>query len=162
MIVFRKIENKDIDNILALFEQYPLQFPRFVINRYPERWNNYFEKLSNSEYWVATINNEVVGHAGFFHNQDVDLYEIVGVVVSSHHQRKGIGRGLLDTVCGSIRDRGKNKVILYTLGHPGNEGTISFYRSSGYIETNYEKDYFRSGYSRVTFLKELETEVNTR
>ena len=48
-----------------------------------------------------------------------------------------------------------NRVVLYTLGHPGNEDTLRFYRTIGYIETKYELDFFSPGYSRVTFMKDL-------
>jgi len=71
--------------------QYELQFPEIVINYYPDRWANYFNGSSRSEYWVAVCGEEVVGHAGFLFNNDLNLYEIVGVVVSPKYKRQGIG-----------------------------------------------------------------------
>lgn len=98
----------------------------------------------------------VIGHAGYLFNDEVNVFEIVGVVISPRYKRRGIGNKLLDKICECIAQRGQDKVVLFTLGHAGNEETIKFYRSTGYIETNYEVDYFRSGYSRVTFMKEIE------
>lgn len=45
--------------------------------------------------------------------------------------------------------------MLHTLGHPGNEDTLVFYKSIGYSVSKLEKDYFQTGYSRVTFRKSL-------
>jgi len=90
---------------------------------------------------------------GYFRNSG--LYEIVGVVVSPQYKRQGIGRKLLEKICGRIRQRGGKKAVLFTLGHSGNEDTLLFYKSIGFVEENYELNYFRPGYSRVTFTKEL-------
>lgn len=154
MIEYRRMEEVDTKTVQNLMEQYSLQFPRFIIDYYPQRWSKYLREENDSEYWVATIDDEVVGHAGYLYNVELESYEIVGVVVSSQHQRKGIGKYLLHILCERVRGRGMNKVALYTLGHPGNEDTIRFYRSIGYTEIKYEKDFFIPGYSRVAFMKE--------
>ncbi|AOZ90777.1 GNAT family N-acetyltransferase [Paenibacillus crassostreae] len=112
MIEYRRIEEIDTETIRSLMEHYSLQFPRFIINYYPERWSKYLKEQNDSEYWVATIDDEVVGHAGYLYNVELKLYEIVGVVVSSQHQRKGIGKQLLHILCDRVRDRGMNKVAL--------------------------------------------------
>lgn len=136
--------------------EYELQFPQFVINYYPERWSNYFDGISESEFWVATtLEDRVIGHAGHIFNSELSMYEIVGVVVSKEYKRKGVGRELLKIVCSQIQKKNQNKVVLFTLGHPGNEATMDFYDSIGYIKTNYEEDFFREGYSRVTYMKEF-------
>lgn len=155
LIALRNIQEQDTEAVKSIMRQYELQFPEFVIHYYPERWANYFNGSSRSEYWVAVCGEEVVGHAGFLFNNELNLYEIVGVVVSPKYKRQGIGRKLLDKVCERIRQRGGKKVVLFTLGHPGNEDTLRFYKSTGYVEEKYELDYFRPGYSRVTFTKEL-------
>ena len=103
MITYRRIEGKDTEKVKSLMKQYPLQFPRFVINYYPDRWSNYFNEVNQSEYWVAIIDDEVVGHAGYLYNSDMSSYEIVGVVVSSQYKRKGIGKSLLQIICERIK-----------------------------------------------------------
>ncbi|WP_239299480.1 GNAT family N-acetyltransferase [Paenibacillus sp. ACRRY] len=149
------MEPQDPELVKRLMEEHALQFPAFIINLYPERWASYFNHSSNSEYWVAVERNQIVGHAGFMYNNDEKLYEIVGVVVSLRHLRKGIGKTLLDHVCEAIQEKGVTEVMLHTLGHPDNEDTLVFYKSIGYSVSKFEKDYFQAGYSRVTFRKSL-------
>lgn len=155
VISYRRLEPQDPELVKRLMEEYALQFPAFIINLYPERWASYIHHSSDSEYWVAVEMNQVVGHAGFMYNNDEKCYEIVGVVVSPRHLRKGIGKTLLDHVCDAIQERGKTEVMLHTLGHPGNEDTLVFYKSIGYSVSKLEKDYYQTGYSRVTFRKSL-------
>ena len=155
MISYRQLEPQDPELVKQLMEQYELQFPSFIVNLYPERWASYFNNSSDSAYWVAVEIDQIVGHAGFMYNNDEKCYEIVGVVVSPKHQRKGIGKTLLDHVCGAIQEKGTTEVVLHTLGHPDNEDTLVFYKSIGYSVSKFEKDYFQAGYSRVTFRKSL-------
>ncbi|WP_337032593.1 GNAT family N-acetyltransferase [Paenibacillus illinoisensis] len=155
VISYRQLEPQDPELVKRLMEEYALQFPAFIIDLYPERWASYMNHSSDSEYWVAVEMNQIVGHAGFMYNNDEKSYEIVGVVVSPRHLRKGIGKTLLDHVCDAIRERGITEVMLHTLGHPGNEDTLVFYKSIGYSVSKLEKDYFQTGYSRVEFRKSL-------
>ncbi|MGG4482315.1 GNAT family N-acetyltransferase [Paenibacillus illinoisensis] len=155
VISYRRLEPQDPELVKRLMEEYALQFPAFIINLYPERWASYIKHSCDSKYWVAVEMNQIVGHAGYMYNNDEKSYEIVGVVVSPSHLRKGIGKTLLDHVCKAIQERGKTEVMLHTLGHPGNEDTLVFYKSIGYSVSKLEKDYFQTGYSRVTFRKSL-------
>ncbi|CAM3534252.1 GNAT family N-acetyltransferase [Marinicrinis lubricantis] len=136
---------------------HPLQFPKFVIARYPPRWNDFLNTgdRTSSGYDVAVMDTgKIVGHAGYIFNPEVDLYEIVGVVVSKDVQRQGIGKALIQQVCEELLRLGTTKVILYTLGHSGNEATLEFYRQIGFEQVNWEQDFFKTDYHRVTFIKE--------
>lgn len=136
---------------------HPLQFPKFIVNQYPERWSKFLQNESRCAYFVAcTDTGEPVGHAGYLFNENVRLYEIVGVAVSHSLQRRGIGRALIDTICTNLSEIGSKQIILYTLGHVGNEDTLTFYRNIGFESVNYEKDFFRADYHRVTFMKSIE------
>jgi ribosomal protein S18 acetylase RimI-like enzyme len=155
-MLIRHLQQNDQQDVIRILEEYPLQFPQFVIARYPVRWDEYFTTSHcRSEYYVAEEDGIVSGHAGFIYNDEVNGYEIVGVVVKKKASRKGVGRTLLDTVCERLRELHEEKVILYTLGHPGNEGTIDFYRSIGFELINEEQDFFTEGYHRVTFMRTL-------
>ncbi len=136
--------------------EHPLQFPAFVRSRYPERWNEYLNARDDrrSGYYVAQA-DEVAGHAGYVLNEEAGLYEIVGVAVSKNRQRQGIGVQLIKTICNKLHSLGEDQVILYTLGHIGNEDTLHFYRNIGFKETLLEKDFFKADFHRVTFIKDL-------
>ena len=70
-------------------------------------------------------------------------------------QRQGIGKALINMICNEIKKVNEKMVILYTLGHVGNEDTINFYRNIGFDMVNHENDFFQKGYHRVTFIKKL-------
>lgn len=155
-ILIRPLEANDQHAVDQIMAEHPLQFPKFVRSRYPERWSEYLTSNSDSRsgYYIAQA-DEVLGHAGYVYNDDVGMYEIVGVAVSKNHQRQGIGIQLIKKVCNKMQSLGAHQVILYTLGHTGNEDTLKFYRKIGFRETNYERDFFRPEFHRVTFMKDL-------
>jgi len=138
--------------------EHSLQFPTFIIEKYPVRWSQFLESKedmrTDSCYYVAVdSDNNVLGHAGFIMNQEADCFEIVGVAVKKDHQRQGVGRRLIHTICDKINDLGNNEVVLYTLGHVDNEATIAFYRNLGFEIISCERDFFTTDYDRVTMLK---------
>lgn len=55
-----------------------------------------------------------------------------------------------------VKDFGGKKVILYTLGHPGNESTISFYQNIGFDLVSFDRDFFIPDYHRVTFIRTVD------
>ena len=156
----RPFEYQDEEHVVAMMREHALQFPTFIIEKYPLRWSKFLESLvqmdADSCYFVVIgDDHKVLGHAGYIFNHEVGLYEIVGVAVRKEHQRLGIGRQLIETICDKLKDRGSNEVILYTLGHTNNESTIIFYRHLGFEITDYEYDFFTTDYHRVTFVKKL-------
>jgi N-acetylglutamate synthase-like GNAT family acetyltransferase len=155
----RSLQADDQEEVIGIMAGHPLQFPKFIIEKYPIRWNDFLNSSTEnnkSQFYVAfNEDNEIVGHAGYLFNSEVGLYEIVGVAVKKGVQRQGIGKALISAICNSAREMNEKKIILYTLGHVRNEDTITFYRNKGFDQINYEKDFFRSEYHRVTFIKNL-------
>jgi len=155
----RSFQVDDQEEVVEIMASHPLQFPKFIIDKYPIRWNDFLNSSTEnnkSQFYVAfNEDNEIVGHAGYLFNSEVGLYEIVGVAIKKAVQRQGIGKALISVICNSVKEMDENKIILYTLGHIGNEDTITFYRNIGFDLINYEKDFFRSEYHRVTFTKNL-------
>jgi hypothetical protein len=87
LITIRRIHEQDTEIVKSIMRQYKLQFPEFVIHYYPERWANYFNGSSSSEYWVAVCGDEVVGHAGYLFNSELNLSRItkVHIINESEH-----------------------------------------------------------------------------
>ncbi|SFL21174.1 Acetyltransferase (GNAT) family protein [Paenibacillus sp. 1_12] len=156
-MTIRLLESKDQTEVIQIMMEHPLQFPKFIIDKYPERWGGFLNPSSGScQYYVAYNEvNTVMGHAGYIFNDEVGLYEIVGVAVKKDAQRQGIGKALINMICSRLNELNEKKVILYTLGHVGNEDTITFYRNIGFELINQELDFFRNGYHRVTLIKHL-------
>ncbi|MVO98281.1 GNAT family N-acetyltransferase [Paenibacillus lutrae] len=157
-MLIRLLEKNDQIHVEEIMAGHPLQFPKFIIDKYPPRWNAFLtvQDYNLHGYHVTLANScEVTGHAGYVFNDELGLHEIVGVAVSQHFQRQGIGNALIKQVCDKITELGNKQVILYTLGHAGNEATLSFYRNLGFEMVNFEKDFFEYGYHRITFLKSI-------
>ncbi|MFC3746201.1 GNAT family N-acetyltransferase [Paenibacillus sp. GCM10012306] len=152
----RSLVKNDQVHVEKIMTEHPLQFPKFIIDKYPPRWHTFLivQDYELCGYYVSLANTgEVIGHAGYILNDELGLYEIVGVAVSKNFQRQGIGNALINHICGKISELGNKQVILYTLGHVGNEATLMFYRNIGFEMVNYEKDFFESDYDRVTFAR---------
>ncbi len=153
----RLLEHKDRNKIETIMSEYPLQFPKFIIEKYPARWSEFLDiaKVTKEDAYYVAIdsNNDILGHAGYLFNDELGLYEIVGVVVKKGVQRQGIGLALMSTICNKVKKMNEKEIILYTLGHVGNEDTIKFYNHIGFDEVAYEKDFFTMDYHRVTFIK---------
>lgn len=155
-MIIRLLEDSDRSHVENIMAGHPLQFPKFIIEKYPLRWSDFLEKQDHKicGYYVAHT-DIIVGHAGYIFDVEKDHYEIVGVAVHKEYQRKGTGKVLLDTICNKVRLLGGNKVILDTLGHIGNENTLNFYHNIGYEQVNFERNFFTTDYHRVTFVKKL-------
>ncbi|WP_159881705.1 GNAT family N-acetyltransferase [Paenibacillus puerhi] len=154
----RPLEKDHRHQVMNVMAEHPLQFPEFIIRKYPARWDAYLsneeEDNQNCGYFVMLDENEhIIGHAGYLFNDEVNLYEIVGVVVKKDQKRRGIGKALIKAVCKKISECGGDKVILYTLGHVDNQDTLIFYNSIGFEQISDEKDYYFPGFHRVTFIK---------
>jgi len=157
-LIIRLLEKSDQAHVEEIMTEHALQFPKFIIDKYPPRWNTFLtiQDLEQCGYYVAQESTgEIMGHAGYIFNAELGLYEIVGVAVSKNYQRRGIGNALIKRICDRITELGQKQVILYTLGHEGNEATLLFYKNIGFEMSAYEKDYFATDYHRVTFIKVL-------
>ncbi|MNG02091.1 Mycothiol acetyltransferase [compost metagenome] len=156
-MIIRPLAHADEEQVSRLMAEHTLQFPEFVMVKYPARWSIYRNAARNEPcgYWVMEDDQlGIVGHAGFIVNEGGD-YEIVGVVVRKDQARQGIGRALIDTVCRHMAAHGASKVVLSTLGHADNGAAIPFYQGIGFELVLEEIDYFIPGYHRVTFSKSL-------
>ncbi|NOU96619.1 GNAT family N-acetyltransferase [Paenibacillus sp. LMG 31456] len=155
----RLITCNDTEDVINIMMEHRIQFPKFIIEKYPSRWNEFFKSENDKiGFYVACDDGEsdaIIGHAGYIFNDEVGLYEIVGVAVKKDLQRQGIGKELISTICNRIKKMQQSKIILYTLGHEKNETTLRFYRNIGFDMVAQETDFFRSGYNRVTFIKDL-------
>ncbi|WP_282935898.1 GNAT family N-acetyltransferase [Paenibacillus sp. RC67] len=154
----RFFQQSDSAQVQTIMSEHTLQFPKFVVRQYPGRWDAFLTSmdLSKNGYYVAfDTDGALLGHAGYLFNELMGLYEIVGVVVRIDRQGQGIGKAMLETICLAIAEFGEKQVVLFTLGHSGNEATIAFYQHNGYEMINVEHDFYRTDFHRVTFTKQL-------
>lgn len=81
---------------------------------------------SETDFFVATIDEEVVGYASGMPNESGEVGE-VNVYVDPEHWREGIGTRLLDRVEEALADRGIERLRDYVLAE--NDAGNAFYRS---------------------------------
>lgn len=73
-------------------------------------------------------------------------YELQNIAIAAEYQRKGLGRTLLEFVCGRYRDMER-----LCLGTGDSPSTMGFYRALGFRETGRERDYFLRRYDHPIF-----------
>ncbi|MGG6239909.1 N-acetyltransferase family protein [Nodosilinea sp. AN01ver1] len=80
-------------------------------------------------------------------------------LIAIHPDRQGQGRGkaLLHHVEKTLIDRGGRMLIVETAGTPEFERTRQFYRKCGYEQEGRIRDFYATGYDKVTFRKLLQS-----
>lgn len=135
MVAIRKATLEDVESLLDLYEAVAAEGDRIAaelpIDRVDRvrRWRENQLEAENGCILVAELNGVIVGHAGVTdHEGLVDL----GMLVSSDHRRRGIGRALIAACVEWARERGAHKITLEVW--PNNEPAIRLYESAGFVE----------------------------
>lgn len=79
--------------------------------------------------------------------------ELYLLLVSKKHQRKGIGKKLLEFTEKYAKKKGFRAIYLYT--HPIHKNAISLYKKKGYKKINEFPDYYSNGDKSLLFGKIL-------
>lgn len=101
-----------------------------------------------TKFYVATINNEVVGYIGRY--EYVGEVEILNFVVDEDYQRQGIGQMLFDKVLNEIKEI--NKITLEV--RRSNQKAINFYYKNGFKEIHVRKNYYKNGEDALVLIRE--------
>ena len=121
-----KIKPITIKNIEEVIELTMTIFPNdvptpeesFWASLYPKSyklmWNYY--KLTYLKYWVLYEKDKIIGTVGIYSlAQDELLYDWIGWLCIKHsHRNKGHGMYLMKFIMDKMRERGKQRVKLYT------------------------------------------------
>ena len=101
-----------------------------------------------TKFYVATINNEVVGYIGRY--EYIGEVEILNFVVDEDYQRQGIGQMLFDKVLNEIKEI--NKITLEV--RRSNQKAINFYYKNGFKEIHVRKNYYKNGEDALVLIRE--------
>ena len=101
-----------------------------------------------TKFYVAAINNEVVGYIGRY--EYVGEVEILNFVVDEDYQRQGIGQMLFDKVLNEIKEI--NKITLEV--RRSNQKAINFYYKNGFKEIHVRKNYYKNGEDALVLIRE--------
>jgi len=114
--------------------------PRFVYdNFWPQGWQtrqvSEVSSLLDREpenLWVAFQGDIFVGFVGVSIHPDDQMGEVSIIAVSPEHQRKGIGRALMNFAEQHVRESGMKMVMVETVGDSGHEPARRVYEAIGY------------------------------
>lgn len=129
-----------VDAWTPAFAKTRLDVPRFVYDAfYPEGWERRQKtdvaellKTEPQNIWLAFVGQALVGFVGVrIHPQD-QMGEIYIIAVSPAHQRKGIGRQLMQFAEKHIRATGMKMIMVETIGDAGHEPARRAYEAFGF------------------------------
>lgn len=114
--------------------------PRFVYdNFWPQGWQtrqvSEVTSLLDTEpgsFWLAFEGDILAGFVGVSIHPEDQMGEVSIIAVSPDHQRKGIGKTLMDFAEQHIRDSGMKMVMVETVGDSGHESACRTYEALGY------------------------------
>lgn len=101
-----------------------------------------------TKFYVATLNEEVVGYIGRY--EFLGEVEILNFVVDEVHQRKGIGQLLFNQVEQDVQNL--NKMTLEV--RESNTKAINFYLKNGFKQISVRKHYYKNGEDAKVLIKE--------
>lgn len=82
-------------------------------------------------------------------------YDLYWIVVAPGHQRRGLGKRLLDEVERRVREAGGTRLYVDTASRAQYEPTRAFYRACGYPEVSFLADFYSPGDGKVIHCKLL-------
>jgi ribosomal protein S18 acetylase RimI-like enzyme len=83
-------------------------------------------------------------------------YDLYWIAVHPDHQRRRIGRKLLDEIEASLRRAGTRWLLAETSGAPLYDKTRGFYERAGFSVVGDVPDFYRHGDGRITYGKRIE------
>ncbi len=101
-----------------------------------------------TKFYVATINDEVVGYIGRY--EFLGEVEILNFVVDETYQRQGIGQLLFNKIEEDIKDITKMTLEV----RESNAKAINFYIKNGFKEIFIRKHYYKNGEDAKVLIKE--------
>ena len=89
-------------------------------------------RAEKSIYYVATLNEKIIGGAGIFHSPGLDSHtcELVKMYLLPEARGKGVGKYLIETCCEFARTSGFKFVYLETM--PELKKAVSLYERLGF------------------------------
>jgi ribosomal protein S18 acetylase RimI-like enzyme len=98
-------------------------------------WSFFNERVDIRDVLVAVLDGEVAGYMRLGRVFPIaasdHVLQISGIAVDPAHQRRGVGRALLEAAIVEARGRGARRLTLRVLAH--NEAAVRLYESVGFV-----------------------------
>lgn len=105
----------------------------------------------NSEYFVAKLENNILGFAGIW--KAVDDVHITDIVVKKSNRQTGIGSKLLEKLIQTAKSQNFNSITLEVNEH--NQLAINLYLKYGFKNVGFRKKYYNNKDNAIIMTKEL-------
>lgn len=105
----------------------------------------------NSEYFVAKLENNILGFAGIW--KAVDDVHITDIVVKKSNRQTGIGSKLLEKLIQTAKSQNFNSITLEVNEH--NLPAINLYLKYGFKNVGFRKKYYGNKDNAIIMTKEL-------
>ena len=105
----------------------------------------------NSEYFVAKLENNILGFAGIW--KAVDDVHITDIVVKKSNRQTGIGSKLLEKLIQTAKSQNFNSITLEVNEH--NQPAINLYLKYGFKNVGFRKKYYNNKDNAIILTKEL-------
>ena len=105
----------------------------------------------NSEYFVAKLENNILGFAGIW--KAVDDVHITDIVVKKSNRQTGIGSKLLEKLIQTAKSQNFNSITLEVNEH--NLPAINLYLKYGFKNVGFRKKYYKNKDSAIIMTKDL-------
>ena len=105
----------------------------------------------NSEYFVAKLENNILGFAGIW--KSVDDVHITDIVVKKSNRQNGIGSRLLEELIQTAKMQNFKSITLEVNGH--NLPAINLYLKYGFKNVGFRKKYYGNKDNAIIMTKEL-------
>lgn len=141
MVKIRLLQKEDIKKIVYLEES-------FLGETLGEEMLNSELDSKVTKFYVATLNDEIVGYIGRY--EFLGEAEILNFVVDETYQRQGIGQLLFNQVESDIQDLQKMTLEV----RESNTKAINFYKKNGFKQISIRKHYYKNGEDAKVLIKE--------
>lgn len=105
----------------------------------------------NSEYFVAKLENNILGFAGIW--KAVDDVHITDIVVKKSNRQTGNGSKLLEKLIQTAKSQNFNSITLEVNEH--NQPAINLYLKYGFKNVGFRKKYYNNKDNAIIMTKEL-------
>lgn len=131
-----KISRMQISNLDSIHDILVSEFDDFwTPSIFKEELQN-----SNSLYFMAQIDDEIVGFAGI--KIILDEADLMNIVTKKSYRNKGIGKSLLNYIISNSKDLGLQSITLEV--NENNSVAIHLYETLGFQKVGFRKNYYKN------------------
>jgi ribosomal-protein-alanine N-acetyltransferase len=137
-VYFRRARTSDLLPILEIEDQ---SFEDFLRYKPHEMYYLLFE--ANSEGWVATLNDAILGYYILLFRKNSCIARLYSIAVAPEYRGKGVGSAMLQHAENRARKKGCKKMHLEV--KDTNTAALNMYIKHGYTIIDFLQDYYREG-----------------